>query len=383
MNVVFLGCTQNYSYQFSAANTKVGFLCCGLNAAGCRTSVINGVGGMKGQIKPSNSSSPFIHEIITYPYTDPLLGWIGNMRILKKDLQRLYIPDDINIVVLSNAYLYIYNAYVKLAHKLGYKVAVISHEWLPTVKRKYWIQNLNAKIYASTFGNKVEAILPISEYIIKKIEHFNKPYLKTPILGDFSNEPKIQFSTDESTGFVYCVYAFYFRVISKILRAYKQYIKLSSAPLPLTLVLSGPEQAIDRIRKEIQALMLSDRVIIHSKVKYDELIQMYERANALIIPLDPDQEQDSARFSQKIAEYLSSGSPIISNDVGEIKNYFLHGENIFIAEYTVEGFATAFKWIESNPIKARQIGYNGYTLGKKEFNLYSFSKKLISFFEKL
>lgn len=47
-NILFIGCTQNLGYQFSAANTKVEFMTKGLSLAGDTCTIFNGISGKKG-----------------------------------------------------------------------------------------------------------------------------------------------------------------------------------------------------------------------------------------------------------------------------------------------------------------------------------------------
>ena len=53
---------------------------------------------------------------------------------------------------------------------------------------------------------------------------------------------------------------------------------------------------------------------------------MYKNATAHLIPLS-NSIQDTARFPNKISEYLASAKPIITTDVGEIKHYFKDMDN--------------------------------------------------------
>lgn len=381
MNVIFLDCTQNYGYQFSAANTKVEMMARGLSQNGATITILNGLGGMLGINSRVAKPSEYIDKVITYPSRGRLLGFVRNISLLNQDLKNLYREGEPNIVILSNVYLHLHNIYANAAHKYGYKVAAISHEWVPTIRRQLWIQNKLGDIYADTFGRKVEGILPISEYIISRIEKFKKPYLKTPILADFGRD--IDKDMIHDGGLVYCVYAAYYRVIGFILRAYANYLSFSKDPMPMTLVLSGSDADIQRVKEKIREFKVSTHVKILTKLPYSKLVSLYRSAQGLIIPLDPNHEQDHARFSQKIAEYLSSGSPIITNNVGEIDYYFTRGKDAVICEYTVEGFTNAFEWIESHPVDAARIGSMGFELGKKEFNYSSFGKLLYEFLIKL
>lgn len=221
--------------------------------------------------------------------------------------------------------------------------------------------------------------MPISEYIISRIKKFNKPILKVPVEADYALMPapkaKEQF-------FLYCVSAEYLRVILMVLNGFKSFYE-SNPNYKMVLVLAGHERSIKAVKSSIADIGLENNVVLKHKIPYTELFELYSLASALIVPLDPNYEQDKARFSQKIAEYLSSGTVIISNNVGEVKHYFRDRENILLDDYSEKGFYRSFMWVASNPQKSIDIGHNGYLLGKKHFDYRICGKQLHDFFIKL
>lgn len=381
MNIVFLDCTQNYGYQFSASNTKMELLAKGLTLECNSCAIVNGIAGYRGIRKAEVKHVEGVGEVITYPHRRiPVIGSMANVPSLICDLKRRKRGNDKNVVILSNVYLHLYFIYVLTGRRLGYKVVAISHEWVPTVKRRFWIQNVLGAIYAKTFAWGTHAILPISHYIRKRVEHFGKPILMTPVLAEYPAKIPLM---EKSDSFVYCVYAFYYRVITMIIDSYKVYVSQVANPYGLTLVLSGPEMQIEKVRNYICDRSLQSHVSIKTKLPYAELLRTYQSAKALLIPLNSDHEQDHARFSQKIAEYLSSGTPVISNNVGEIPYYFQDKENIVLTDYSVDGFARAFRWVQDNEAEAVEIGKRGFAKGEKKFNHVLFGKKLNTFLNEL
>ena len=163
-----------------------------------------------------------------------------------------------------------------------------------------------------------------------------------------------------------------------VLGGFKEFNR-SNPEYKMVLVLAGHELSIKAVCKSIKELGLSDRVEIRHKIPYTELFELYKSASALIVPLDPNYKQDEARFSQKIAEYLSSGTAIISNNVGEVKHYFKDKENILLNEYSEEGFCRSFVWVASYPQEAIRIGHNGYKVGQNNFDYRICGKQLHNF----
>ena len=226
----------------------------------------------------------------------------------------------------------------------------------------------------------VDCILPISEFIIEHIQHFKKPYLKIPIIAEY-DDLSIK-NIIKRDFFLYCVYAAYTRVIYKIIDAFSLFHE-NEKKIKLILILSGTSQQISIIQNYIHQKGLEDSIDILHNIPYHQLFRLYQEALGLIIPLDPNSIQDHARFSQKIAEYLSSGTPIISNNVGEIKYYFKDKQNIILCEYSTKGFAQVFSWIKNNPTKAKEIGISGYLTGLKQFNYKIICEKFNVFLKSL
>ena len=316
MKVVFLGCTREFGFGFGANITKVGYMAKGLTEAGAECVIHNGI---EGSSKVANDQE-IIHngfKVTTFKKRGtPYAGWMRNTCRLYKYLKKERVKGDKNIAILEWNFYHIMLLYFFMLKFLGYKRIVISHEWGTTIISKKRLVNFSLHIFAKTFGWFAEGILPISEYIIKRIGHFKKPYFKLPIMADFKEE--YEYTPKEENNFVYCASLYYTRIIKMVINAYAIY-KEKGGAIKLTMILNGPDNYKQNIEKYIEEKELAERIIIKSKLPYKDLINEYLNAKALLIPLDPNYEQDEARFSQKIAEYLSSKSPIITNNVGEIK----------------------------------------------------------------
>ena len=84
MNVVFLDCTQNYGFQFSAANTKTELLAKGLTLAGNKCVIHNGLTGCRNLSKREGKEIDNVGTIITYPlHKLPIISFVKNIPSLK------------------------------------------------------------------------------------------------------------------------------------------------------------------------------------------------------------------------------------------------------------------------------------------------------------
>ena len=383
-NVIFLGCTQNYSYLFSAANTKVEFLAKGLAEKGDCCTIHNGIIGTSIIGGDETKNIEKVGTVITYcKKGNQIISWIFNLPKLVKDLKSCRKKvGHANFIILESPDYHIFLVYVLLARLLSFKILIISHEWGPTVSSIHPLRKPSVYLFSKTFGYFADGILPISEFIIRKIQHFKKPYIKIPITAEY-NQIVISENPVGGKYFLYCVYAAYKRVIFQLIDAYVKYSTDTKTCTKLVLVLSGNDEQIGIIKNYIKQIGKENDICIKTKVPFMMLMDLYANALALIIPLDPGNIQDEARFSQKIAEYLSSGSPIISNNVGEIRYYFKDKENIILCDYNIDGFVEVFKWVTRNPDKAKQIGVNGFNLGKKEFDYRELGDRLHKFMRSL
>ena len=377
MKVVFLGCTDNYGLGFSANVTKIGYMAKGLTEAGAVCAIHNGIIGSTKVEKDQTATVDGFSVTTLMKRGNQLFSYVRNVRRLYRYLKSEKVDNEINLSITTMPLFHIYFIYWFISKLLGYKFVVISHEWGPTLKSAKKVKYILLCLYAKVFGWFADAILPISEYIIERIRHFNKPYFKVPILAEFEKDSLIE--VEKNNTFVYCAAVYFKRIILMLIDAYKIYSEKGGG-IMLTLVLNGPEKLMAEIQGYIDNIGLNNKVVIKTKLPYDDLLNEYKKAIALIIPLNPSYEQDEARFSQKIAEYVSSGSAILTNKVGEISYYFKKDE--FVAcDFSEESFADAFKWIEFHNDDCTMIGRNGYRRGQLDFNYKNVGKGLYEFLQ--
>ena len=364
MKVVFLGCTDNYGYGFSANVTKFGYVAKGLSENGVECVFHNGVVGSNKLTQDEVKTFDSFRVTTFKKRGSQLISWLLNSNKLFKYLKNEYLQHDNNFIILTRCDIHILLLYVIFSRILGYKIISVSHEWGPTFVNMRFIKRTSSWLYTKLFGHFSDAILPISEYIIERIKHFDKPYYKLPITADFKDLQKCERLPESN--FVYCASVYYNRIIEMVIDAYHLF-HAEGGKTKLTLILNGPDNLKNSIQEYIKNIHLEDYIIIKSNLKYNILLNEYYSSLALLIPLDPTYAQDEARFSQKIAEYLSSKSPIITNKVGEIKYYFNEDE-IITCDYTIDSFSKAFLWVENNKNEAKEIGLRGYYKGLSEFD---------------
>lgn len=378
MNFVFCDSTQNYPKQFSPANTKLDLVTDYMIAEGHNVSIINSCFGYENY----ECKEIVFKKKRCFFYKRKKRLYIRNFFDILMQLKKLHQNEDKNILFITWNHFIFYVAEVIWARLLGYKVVVIFHEKNSSliVNHNSLYRKIDSILFDSNFGYFCNAILPISNYLKNFAEKFKKPQLIFPIIADFSYT-KIQ---NQGKGyFLYCGNVCYYRIINYILAAYQLH-RSNTGNYKLHLVLNGPQYYFDKVLNSISENKYKDDIIVLKGLSKIDLLEEYSRANALLIPLDGNNEQDKARFSQKIAEYLSVKRPIITNYVGDIPIYFKGRKNAYIYnDFNVNVLASILSHIENNPIEANIIGENGFNTGKNHFDYKNVSRSLISFISQI
>lgn len=376
MNIVLIT-SEGYPFQFSANNSKTEFIARGLKENGCKVTVIDTLLGTKGLAhEQAGISQKGIHYYLL-PRKGKLSTIFKNLfklwRILKKEKQ----AKD-NYVILGMT---LYPAFVLttiLCVIQGYKRIVLFHEWHIGCKQPNFIYKIEAWLKDKTFGYLLNGIFPISHFLLEKGRRFHKPQMILPIMGSYDREVHPYIG---KYNFTYCGHAYYLLRNHLILDAFKIVIdKYSQAKL--TLVLFGNEKQMREVRQFIQEATIPS-IEIKNQISEKELYKLYDTSLSLLIPLDPSSLQDKARFSQKIAEYIGSKRPIITNNVGEIPYYFTNEKSALIVDYTPEAFAEGMIKLIKNPQKADLIGIKGIEVGKIYFDYKKIGEKIIEFMHNL
>ena len=124
----------------------------------------------------------------------------------------------------------------------------------------------------------------------------------------------------------------------------------------------------DWLRAEVRQAELENRVDLVGYLSRPELLDLYGRAHALLIPLFDDQ-QSRARFPTKIGEYLAAARPVIANSVGEIPLYFTDGVDAIVCPPNDSvAFGRAIADLLSDPARAALIGRRGRRLAESRFH---------------
>ena len=373
-NIVFIDSTYNYPHNFTAANTKIDLLAQGLNQFEDDCIIINSI---LGDPKIKKASILYNNTVKYAIFPSKKKSIFNNILFLYKLLKSRKNDQTQNIAIITSPYFPLFILDIIILKILKYKVFAILHEWHISINSLKGIKKLNAYIYDYTFGYFVDGFFPISDFLKNKIIRYNKPIFKLPIVADYQ---ALWFTVDSQYNnyFLYCGNAGYKRVIDKLIIAFAQIPDKYNSKL--ILVLSGNEIECAAIDKMLKDKKLKDKIITLTKIPYNDLLTLYRGAIGLLIPLSPKNIQDQARFSQKIAEYLSTKRPIITTNVGEIKNFFKDRENALITQTdNSKEYYEKMLWLLEHRKEGDVIGEKGYTTGIQNFNYKNVCKNMNSF----
>jgi len=138
-----------------------------------------------------------------------------------------------------------------------------------------------------------------------------------------------------------------------------------------------------------QMLTLIDNLNIQSKVRMldflsrKEILEYITNAEVLVMTRSKDLES-AASYPSKLTEFLATGAPVISVNVGEVSDFLTDNENAFLVEPgNTEELVDKLDFVYKNYEFARRVGQKGKELTQGIFN-YSFqAKRIIAFIDSL
>ena len=363
MEIVFFDSTTAFLLKNSASNTKVKIMVEAFQEK-CETLVIDNLNGIS--YIPDNKIKNGI-QCVYFPSKNILRNYYKAYKHLKKT--------DTPFIITSSARLSNIVFFIILRLLMKFKLLYLFHEYHSSLETNK-LNKGKGYIFDNTFAYICNAILPISEYLTVKSLKFNKPIFKVPILYQYDNAlTKIETA---NKSFTYCGHIGYRRVIDIIIQAF---VKLNIKDTELNMILYGADNEIKALHSE---LIKYKNIRIIQNLSNKDLQSLYKKSTALLIPLDEKNEQDKARFSQKIAEYLASGRPIITVNVGEIPFYFEDMKNAFICKsLSPENITEKMKFCLDNKEICDTVGYNGYLLGREKFESSKCIEQLYHFLQKI
>jgi len=145
--------------------------------------------------------------------------------------------------------------------------------------------------------------------------------------------------------------------------------------LKLTLIGRANKSWINKINE----LSLGHHVELPGYVPSDEIPQLLKNAHVLVLAR-PSNKQSEGGFPTKLGEYLSTGNPVITTNVGEIDLYLTDNVTVYFAKpNSVEDFSKKLEHVLTHYDEATKIGEAGRFLAATTFNYKTYSNDFLRF----
>ena len=271
---------------------------------------------------------------------------------------------------------------------LKIKTAVELCEWLSSFPSKTRYHKFIRDVFSKNIFRWADGAILISEFLMSKFEEFQRTSKRRrkaillPILVDFERYPFAS-THEHNYTFLFCGQLDYLQITLFVLQAFA--LTLKSEPRAKLYMVGNADSSanLQKLKHLSEELSLGDAVIFTGFVTNEELLNLYEKAEVLLLPL-PDDTRTIARFPTKIGEYLSIGKPIVISKQGDIRNY-LEDEITcyFVDKFNPELFAKRMIDSVQDFEKSRGIGIRGRQIAEKYFNPLSQGARLRNFLESL
>ena len=165
----------------------------------------------------------------------------------------------------------------------------------------------------------------------------------------------------------------------------KAFGKISSSFPDVFLVLGGfcTEKQKKQIFDLIEELNIQSKVKVLNHLTREEVTKYITNADILVMVRSKNLESE-ASYPSKLTEFLATGRPVVSVNVGEISDYLSDGSNAFIVEPgDVNAMTDKLRFIINNYSKAEQVGEQGKALAEGIFNYRYQSKRMLDFINSL
>lgn len=240
--------------------------------------------------------------------------------------------------------------------------------------------------YMTTTFRQYTGAICISQRLLELAQKYypNGEYIKVPILIDEKNWNFAEVKSKKMRSpYIFHSGALFQQKdgIIDVLNAFAD--ALPSLPSGTCYYFTGnAEKSVDKdlILQTIHNRKIEKNVVFLGFLTHDELME-YMKGSALFIIYKNDNIQNQYCFSTKLGEYLLSGNPIITTDIGESSFYLKNGVNAYIVENgNREELVNAIINAINNIAGREKIGKNAITTAKENFCFESQSEKLKTFF---
>jgi glycosyltransferase involved in cell wall biosynthesis len=148
------------------------------------------------------------------------------------------------------------------------------------------------------------------------------------------------------------------------------------------LVVAGFDEADPRaawLRSEPVYVRNRDRIVLAGQLDPPSLAELYASSSVLVAPLD-DNERSELAFPTKMAEYLMTGRPVITSDIGDAGRLLRRCGGAYLAPAgDIGSFADRLMEVFADPQRAEEVGRAGRAVALRELDAARYGEGLAEF----
>ena len=163
--------------------------------------------------------------------------------------------------------------------------------------------------------------------------------------------------------------------VENAILAVEKAIKRDSS-IRLLIIGDGPER--DHLRGIVARRGLEKNVAFVGKVKYDRVPLYIGTATACLALFDKARNDRTGLSPLKIFEYMACGKPVITTDVGNLKNIIgRHDCGLLVQPGDIDGMSQALMKLVKDPELSQKLGENGHEAAVRHYSWGVISEKLL------
>lgn len=269
-----------------------------------------------------------------------------------------YCANNVVDVIISNARFDRYNALVYFCKECDYKLIIENCEWyhyssfkLKLLDYRYW---KNERMLRAGFA-KADGFVSISRLLDEHNKSFGRPSVRIPTIIDVLNA-RCNLSCSNSKNMI--IYAGSLGNSKEFLApAIKILAENLDFQNKIQFHIYGPnrQKVLANIGGDEQLLYKAgDSVVIHGRVPQKEIHEIMMKADFQLF-IRPLRRSSDAGFPTKLGESMTAGTPVITNNTGDIGLYLKDGYNGYLLkDNSPSSVLEAFEKIVSLTKKERE-----------------------------
>lgn len=246
-------------------------------------------------------------------------------------------------------------------------------------------QKSSLKLYDS-FAKRADKFVFISNYskeyflsnhcFSKTNTHYESAYILPPLVS----VDKILSAPDVSRNRPYVLYsANLAEYLDDAIFVIKAFARASEKNIDLILIGKVDKQTLGLLIKQAKLLGVRDRVVFIDKyLSNKNLFSFMKGASVLLSPLR-DNIRNSNRFPYKLAQYMSSGSMVITSPVGEVARVLDNTKTVLFSPYSTRDFSKTIE--RSLKEDCKEYIYNALDFAKEYFDYKSYKNSFDEFLQ--